>query len=332
MKTVIASMWFGSDYSDVIAAWALYKYLEKLGYEPVLLSKPLDLPGNGENLIARKFIGKHCTVLPILRNQDDYDNIVSEFDTFLSFGGRMWNYADTVDCGHYFYLDFVPDSKKKIAYGAGFAGKYTAPDDYWERARYYLSAFAGVSAASDADASVIKKKLGNKAAAVCGPEFLLKAEDYLSLVPGSVFGNNVLNADDSDTDNKKDFIAAMIRESDPLKTYILNETAAYAGVSVKEVGNVSVEEYIWYIANCKSVITDSYAAAVLALILNKPFAVLTSYLDLDNNRLIELLDEFGLSSVIVDKNIRYVGYKKILCEPPAPCQRINNYIKYISAK
>ncbi|MDR2650268.1 MAG: polysaccharide pyruvyl transferase family protein [Clostridiales bacterium] len=335
MKTAIASLWFDSDYGDIIGAWALFKYMEERGYEPVLLNKPPDLQNGGnESVIARKFFNKRCDVLPVSRDQYDYDKSVSKYDVFLSFGGRVWDYASMAACGHHFYFDFVSDAKKKIAYGAGFAGKYAAPGDYSDLAKYYLSAFAGISAAGPADAGILKEKFGIKADIVCRPEFLLKAEDYLSLADESavVSDGDIFGVDSSGTYIQREFIAAVIRESDPVKTQALKETAAYASIVVKEIGNVPIEDYIWYIANCESVITDSYAAAVLALILNKPIAALTSCLDSDSKRISELLGSFGLSSSLVDKDNRYEGYEKTLIKSSVPYKRINNYIKHISAK
>ena len=324
MKIAIASLWFNGDHSDVLGSWALCKYLDKSGHTPVLLNKPLDLcEENEDNSDVERFINRNCDVLPIIEGQEQCNEYLSEIDSFICNGSNVWNYPKTGSSGHYFYLDFVPEYKKKIAFAAGFSGKYSVTSEYKSFAQYCLSDFTGISANCTSDIEIIKKYFNIKANVVCDPMFLMQASDYREIVG---------EFNDHEEDFSEDTITAIIRENDSVKFALIAKTADYMDTTITYVGDTEIEEYIKYISSCSSLITDSYAAVILAIIFNKPFAVLTASSDADNKRLIELLNVFGLQSYLVDRDYRPKSYKEILGNPSIPYQRINPYIEYIVKK
>ena len=324
MKIAITSLWYCGDYSDTLGAWALCRYLDMMGHNPVLLNKPIDLwTDRNDNSNAMKFINRNCDVLPVFEDREDYNEFLSEINTFICSGRQIWNYPKTISSGHYFYLDFIPNSKKKIAFSTGFSGKYTMPSEYYSLTQYYINAFTELSVGSVADADILKRDFDVKASVVCDPMFLMSAADYMSLVS---------NYEENDYEDSENFIAVVINDKDMVKSEIIEETSEYLGINIKDASNAEIEDYLRIIAKSDSIITDSYTAAVIAIIFNKPFAILTSPSDADNNKLIDLLNTFGLQNLLLDNNNKPKNYKSILGKPSVPYQRINPYIEYLVKK
>ena len=134
---LLETLWFGLDYGSILTAYSLDQTVRQLGWDTILMNKPpklwtshYDDPDN----IAGRFIYKNCKVQKICRTNEDLDEAVRDADAVIVGSDVMWNYnvCSKQTKTHYF-LDYVPDDKKKLSYAASFGYKFVDP--YRERAK-----------------------------------------------------------------------------------------------------------------------------------------------------------------------------------------------------
>ena len=344
-RALLETLWFGLDYGSILTAFALYEAVGGLGWDVSLMNKSPDMwtenYGDPDG-IAGEFIYKYCNVEPAAADEEDLKNIVENKDAVIVGSDIIWNYKICGEqTGTHYYLDYVPDDKKKISYATSFGYSYSVPyGDEMIKCSKLLKGFDGVSVNNFYNLEVLQNRFGVEGETVIDPVFLCDKALY-EKAAGEALGQF--------EESESSFIFTYIKAGNPRKKqFILRgaEIFTKGGISpirsfvninvflesVEMFGmdvscSISVEDWLYYIINSRFVITDDYYGVCFALIFNKPFVfieslsfdglnnvkALLSSLDLEE-RIVYLEDDFRKKEYLFRLPVRYNKVNKLLDE------------------
>lgn len=226
--------------------------------------------------------------------------MIESTDIFMVGSDQMWNPAPSL-FRTYHLLDFAPYNKRKVSYGTSIGWKHI-PEEKEEIYRKYLSRFYRIGVREKSAEEEIIRIAGNlNIQTVLDPSFLMTREDLTE------FASKVSVPD---IEGKKYIFCYMLgmkntawihdaevfsgKENMPLfcaLTDAFNELYAPPSCCIP-LADIGLQEFVRCIMNSEYIITDSFHAAVLSIILNKKFAV---YRRFDNDtRLTDLLKAFHI--------------------------------------
>lgn len=274
--------WYGQNYGSVLTNYALHEYLQSLNYSVLMLEWPEHQKPTWpiSNSFARRFANKHYEI-SMRRTYDELPELNWFCDMFVVGSDQLWNYWSTKENGFYFFLDFVEDSKKKIAYATSFGHPtYGAPSYISKDAAFHMQRIDYVSVREKDGIDICRNTFGVNAVQNIDPVFLCSQERYLELIK------------ESKVKEDKKFIFAYILSPTEEKRKTILEVAEKTGLSVVLVldaqadfeknsavmnmpeslkTNLELEDWLYYVANSELVLTDSYHGLCFSIIFRKKF-------------------------------------------------------------
>lgn len=271
----LVGFWSANNYGSVLTNYALYKVVENFGYSVAMVEFPEEFRDMNVDCVSRQFAGRNfeTTFVPIKKQLTKYNKY---FDKFLVGSDQVWNPDYIKRYGMYMYLDFVQDSKTRVAYAASIGRTdLNISEESKELLKYYLNKFDAISL-REVDGVELYGKLGIPAEHVLDPVWLCPIEEYDFLVAQSE-----LNLDEK-------FIFSYVLDPSIEKINIIEHFENKFGMECINVGDLrrlsdplyerlntdffaSNEDWLYYIKNAEYIITDSHHGAVFAMIYNKPF-------------------------------------------------------------
>lgn len=282
----IVGLWYGINYGSILTYYALYCVVRSLGYDAVMLPKPntlWDEQFNKPDTIAQRFIWKHCNVFLPYSSQYAYCLANDNCRDFLVGSDVVWNYEI---CGResdmFFFLDWVENGHKKIAYAASLGSGVTGPDAYEQASSFYLKQFDAISIRETEAAERAREKIGrNDIRGVLDSVFLCPARHYEEVIKRVNMG-----------EIEPFVFAYILRHSYPEENLQLMEKIceyyhadSYICANPREydimhrvygdriLPILSVEEWIYYMRNAAFYFGDSYHGLCFSLIFHKPFLI-----------------------------------------------------------
>ena len=309
----IVGLWYGLNYGSVLTYFALYSLARDLGYDPVMLPKPnrlWDDRFNAPGSLGQKFIWNHCNVFLPFPSQEEYLYANDLCRDFLVGSDVVWNYDICgKDVDQFFFLDWVESGHRKIAFASSLGNGLDGPDAYVEKAKHYLGKFDSVSVREKRGAEIVRSETGrDDVAHVLDPVFVCDPAVYHQI------------ADSVDADRSPIVFGYLLRKSmAKQKLALLNRASEYYCAELKICGNPveldisrklygdsvlqpAIEEWIYYIKNCKIYIGDSYHGLCFALIFHRPFIIIYGKSDYgySGERFFSLLDQVGLRDRLLE--------------------------------
>ena len=322
-RAAIFGLWWSSNYGSLMTYYSLNRLTASFGYEVFMIDRPGFAPDNPLFFSdGRRFAKEHYQIFPAC-DFKDLKKLNDQADTFLMGSDQVWNFAI---CRHYrgaFYLNFVRDEKKKIAYGASFGHPgFFAPEEEIEKARKYLFRFDAISVREEDAVEIVNHTFGLKAERVLDPVF---AADPAIFAP-------ILIAAKGEK-KKGPFLAAYILDPDEKKREALQYLAEKLGLPMVimldgergfeenkkklalkgVVEHLQVEDWLYNIKNCQYFVTDSCHGASFAILFQKDFVCFGNE-GRGNSRMDSLAHVFGLKERFL-KNPLDVKKKKKLLKP-----------------
>ena len=207
--------WYGENYGSAITDYALWKILTDWDYSVLMLEWPEKV--KPEHPVAdtapRRFAKKYRWIsdtaprrfakkyyeISMRRTYDELPALNNYCDMFIVASDQLWNYWSTSENGGFFFLDFVEDSKKKIAYATSFGNKtYWAPRERKTENIFHMSRFDAISVREDTGVDVCKDIFGVESVCNADPVFLVEKEHW----------NRI--AEDSKLNIEEDYVLAYI--------------------------------------------------------------------------------------------------------------------------
>jgi GT2 family glycosyltransferase len=313
----VVTPWYAKGFGNALRTYALNTCLIQQGFQPILFHKPLDLGEGSAQTIdessAGRFIRAHCELLPALDSSDAYTAAVARCGTFVTGMGDIWDYEQVGESGHYFFLDFVPVKKPKIAFAVDCHTGGAVPYDYAKVAEGHLNSFSAISVAGREDQWIIQENYGVTSDIVADPLLLLSSEECEHLARHSELTHErFVYVDLQAFDERAENISKAIAES--VNGSLVTDEAK------------SPEDWVWLIKNSEFVVTDSQDTMLLAILLNRPFAGFASLYDRRDSSLVNLLETVGLSGRLFDVENLPEHYEQVFMKP-VYYNSVNAFIK-----
>lgn len=323
MKVAIMSFPGSPSHGASLQMYALYKTIQRMGHDPVILNYMPDklyqqYQGVGKktvksvitNNISRMLIPssakafrefeRNLKKIPeeVLTDPTKLAAVTADCDRIIVGSDQVWN-MDITYHDYSFFLDFCRDKSKKVAYAPSF-GNDTVYENEREKIAKLLSEFSFLSAREKKGCEVISELTGMEAPMVCDPTFLVRKEEwekiaekpdyhspyvlYYTVKPSPELYQKALQF-------AKEHHLKLIKIGGRLRDYFDPEKPAAFGVGPSE--------FLGLIGDAEYVFTNSFHGTALSIILQKNFYV--EYSSNTNVRLINLIETAHLRECVVNK-------------------------------
>lgn len=340
MKVAIMTWFHYLNYGTALQVTALSEKLREIGHEPeVIRYKPCgyyrSIPEYSIPTVVKRTISRICK----LHSADRPSAYASQekeklFSDFLSKQLQFSEKCDTATdlealnnkyqafiCGsdqiwsplcfdpHYF-LDFVKEPKKKIAYAPSF-GVTRIQDKYIkEKTKQLLSHFGSISVRETAGQKIVEELTGLSPELAVDPTLLFSGEEWETRF--------ALSQDPA----AKPYMLAYMLGNDPAHWDTLKEIAERHKLQLKIIpvlkpdinregcikAPLGPHEFLELFLNASYVCTDSFHGLVVSILFHKPFSVFSRFQKNDpqnqNSRINNLLDLLNLRNRLVDDHFR----------------------------
>lgn len=311
----LVGYWYASNYGSVITYYALSEAVKKLGFSTVLIDRPeKERDPEGEDVFSRNFLREHCAISESVK-KNELEKLSDLCDSFIIGSDQVWTKDAIKYFGYMFFLNFVADNKRKIAYAPSFGtAQFTVSPDDEEKVRYYLHRFDHVSIREDSGKKLLKNKFDIEAYQALDPVFLLTQEEYHRI------------ADESQAPIGKDekYILAYILDPDDDKEIALQNIAKALGLNVKIIldgrkgtfernkakfkifdkeilPDIDAADWVKYFQNADYVFTDSHHGLAMSIIFNKELICYANY-KRGYTRFVSLLSRVGMLERLVQNS------------------------------
>lgn len=219
------------------------------------------------------FFKEFVPATPLFRTQKELKRLCTEYDCFICGSDQIWNQNCTGFDSSYF-LDFVDDKRKCIAYAASTGGvPYTIHQE--QELQRTVPSFFAISMREQSGSLIVEKATGRTVPTVLDPTCLISRDDWEALLPknkktlrkpyifcyfiGSVPGMRQW--------------AKILRRKTGLELVVVNRSLRDIGLHAKVRYDAGPREWLELLKNASYVCTDSFHAMVFSLIFQKNFWV-----------------------------------------------------------
>lgn len=336
----IVTWYYSSNYGTCLQAYALYAYLNILGYEcyflnrkvtfKVIWNKLSSMIRNRCFLKSADSIGKHPVKMikvdsfvnaefvrsPRYFTRKQLKSIEKETHCFITGSDQIWNpfYLDL----HYLLAD-INDSSKKIAYASSI-GVSEIPNEMISVYEKYLTRFEYLSLREESGSRIIHSITKGTVETVLDPTFLLTSKEWMSFAAKATL-------EDTDCFTAPFILCYFVGDNSSYWEYV------YKIQKVSQIENIVViplekthydakgyiydfagpHEFVWLLNKAALVCTDSFHATALCINLEKDFVDFLRFTDTEassqNTRMYQILECFQLQDRLYDGRNEYVHRK-----------------------
>ena len=245
-----------------------------------------------------------------------------DYDVYLSGSDQVWNPTGFGRCNPIYYLDFVPEGKRRVSYGSSFAiGEI--PARYRREMKRYLTRFDRIAVRETEGARIVEELTGRRPPVVVDPTFLLTGDQWRRLagrssrVPGGSYVLFYRLGNLPYFDAFREEILTRTRLC-PLTVPIRPED----DVRDPALFGADPLDLVSLIAHAALVVTDSFHGAALSINLGTPFCALLRQ-DPNrkgnmNSRVLSLLTRLNLTDRLIAPGAP-PSYADLFT-PPAPSE------------
>lgn len=324
----IINFWWCDDHGAILTAFALQQFLKNEGYSSELIKCWRDYDEkNREGGISWLFEKQYMKSSPkIYRTYDDIFGLTNNIHFNEDYTGFITG-SDQVFRPEYvpdsWYLTFV-NGKGKIAVAASFGTDEFICDDEnrFERICESMKSFDHISIREDSGVKLCRDYFNVDAFHLLDPVFLVDRKEYDRIIYKS------------EIKMKKEFIFCYIRD--------LNKNIAEMIDNIKDQHHIeliwcsdtmSVEDFLYYVSNCKFMITDSYHGLCFSIIFNKDYLCIRNTMRgrarFDSLKIqLELSDENFIDENEQADNIALIDYFNINEKIRMLCEEGRAWLKY----
>lgn len=188
-----------------------------------------------------------------------------EYDVYISGSDQIWNPKLFVFDYSYF-LDFVPEGKKKISYASSF-GKAGFEESYKEKCGQLLSQYSHISVREKSGEAIVKELCGKDAFTAVDPTLLLTREEWMPLTENASEESKKFNGilcyimpGDKLVENAIESIAQQLHQKTglPIMRLGIKEHKVFSYKKGETDIKAGPAEYLAYFAGAQYVVTNSF--------------------------------------------------------------------------
>lgn len=312
-NVAILNLWHTHNYGAILTAWALQTVLLKMGYNPTLVKNDYWCGKSNWRDVFSDFESE-LYAIDDLKDSNDLKRLNLYHDNFIVGSDQVWRYLYTWRDYKNYFLSFVNQNKRKIAYAASFGIKeHEGPLGVQQEISNYLKSFCAISVREKSGVDICRDTFSVQAQAVFDPVFLLKTEDWNYLLQKST------------VDISKTCLTYFLYEDAVIKKSIerILHEEKLSRSSIK-ICDTTVYDFLKSIKTAKKIMTDSFHGICFAIIFQKDF-ICVNYKNQTRGeeRLLSLLSDLGLLDRMF-YNLEEVDWAKI---PPIDYDKVNLIIK-----
>lgn len=248
--------------------------------------------------IFKKFIKKHLHLTDkIYESEEELEKDIPEADIYCTGSDQVWNVGWNEKIDYPFFLKFVPEEKKCIAYSASF-GKSTLEEWEKEETKTLLQRYSYIAMREKSGVKILKDLNIDNAIHVLDPTLLLNKNDWKSLISNKYENRKYVFMYNINHNKKLDEYAIKFAKSKnlPLIYVSYNYHDCFKKGHLK--CNAKVEEFLSLIANAEYVLTDSFHCTAYSINFNKQ--LLVAYPEKFSTRLASIVELTGLTNRVID--------------------------------
>lgn len=278
--------WFAANYGSVLTYYSLGKLIEAHGMLPILIRVPNFNSTQWEPITEKNiaFMEKYFFVSKTRQFAQLHEcNIFC--DAFVVGSDQLWvqNYCKML--GYTFFLDFVDEKHKKLAYATSMGhAEYKATQEEKNIVSMLLARFDGISVREDSGVDICRKEFGVEAERRLDPVFLCDVQHYDNLAKEASFKATSISLMSEPfifcymldlTDEKRDGLHRLEEKLGMKSIVVLDlkkqESDRHIWEGENIFSDVGVEEFVYLIKNSAYVYTDSHHGVCFSMIYHKPF-------------------------------------------------------------
>lgn len=251
-----------------------------------------------------EFIEKNINRSEILLSENDLLKHFNEsnYDAVIVGSDQVWRVEYSPNINN-FFLNFVDDTTKKIAYAGSFGiDEWQFSSEKTAQIKKWLEKFDAISVREDSAVTLFKKHLGLDVKHVLDPTLLLSKNDYEQLIEIKPKFNNKIFTYMLDNSDQKISIITKISDKLGLETFKKQPEKIYKTEffvkNEEEYVYPKIEDWLSSFRDSSFIITDSFHGTVFSIIFNKPFIAIANS-ERGSARFTSLLRKFNLESRLI---------------------------------
>lgn len=328
MKVRLMTFHTPKNYGAILQAYSLYSYIKSINDDTLVIdyNTPhlrkrypiLKKPQNVKSLIryllllptysAKKrkhekfntFINNNIGLTGRYESTEELYENPPQADIYFTGSDQIFNPTRIKDERQAYYLDFVPNGKRRCSYAGSF-GVSIIPDDKKDEIQGYLKKFDNISVRESKGAKLVKDITGIDVTEVFDPIFLYDKDFWLKIakaykkeLKNYIFYYRLMGG------NISDEIAQKISKEKGLPLIVITD-GIMKGKADKVLYDVGPEEFLSLMNNADYIVTDSFHGVAFSVILEKQFfavEIMPEKMERQNT----LLSKIHLLSRIINKN------------------------------
>ena len=301
--------WSYPNYGSELTYYALYEVLKKKGCSVCMFSWPRnsEWPPYDKPQLFLHNPYKEYEIAPIPQTREGLFALGEKCSTYILGSDQLLNNNLYRWFNRFAQLDWVPDSKQKVAYSASFGTDYIWGEqhDHAELA-HFLQKFDAFSVREKSGQRLLHDIYGVESTVVLDPVFMVDHDVLDALADKGkerVPAYNYLFAYILDPNKEKEKAVLDCSKKLNLKAFSVSDAAPDAhkigtGWDIETQYGVKLEEWIACIRSAQFMITDSFHGMCIAILFQKPFVAIANAAR-GNTRFHEILGKLGLSERVV---------------------------------
>lgn len=255
------------------------------------------LSGRLKALSRKKaFDSFHTKYIPtdsiLYTSNDELKAQIPDADAFICGSDQIWNSFFQNGKDPAFYLNFVPEDKKKISYAASFAID-ELEESVKKLVKENVERLYAIGVRETSGVRILNELGINNAVQVLDPVFLLDKEHWEEFV--HPINENFTFVYDFDSNPLIKEMALSLKKEKGWKIYTVNQNIAYAD---KNFWLEGPEQFLSLVYQSQYNITNSFHAVAFSLLFEKQMAVVNRG-EAINTRMRDLLSLFGLQKGLI---------------------------------
>lgn len=219
-----------------------------------------------------KFVSKTVPHTDKIYDNKTVGQTVDIYDAFITGSDQVWN-----GCEHTYYLDFVPQNKKKISFAPSVA-KTELSSIEKSALKKSLATFDAISVREEESVKLLENLTDKPISLVADPTLLLNADEWEEVIEErKIDGDYIFCYFLGDNINSKKIVKKFASQKG-LKTIFIQLNHRLSSIlddkfSDEILYDVSPEQFLYLIKNAKYVFTDSFHAMVFSFLFKKQFYI-----------------------------------------------------------
>ncbi len=312
MKAGILTFHSVTNIGAVLQAYALNETITQMGFDAKVINyRPAYIFGKRTPVGRRPYY-----IWNNFKRQTNYKHFYSHFlpitdrvyyepkdlqsnppnmDVYICGSDQVWNLKilkERFDPGY--FLDFVSNNKKRIAYAPSFGDTTEIPISLREKVIDALNNFDALSVREESGRFLLKDLLNKEVPVVLDPCFLIRDYSQAAVMPQKAPDQYIAVYY---LDQSKGFRELVRRCREKLNLPVVNISPAH--LREADINHIDLGPHQWlgWMKNASFVCTNSFHGTVFSLIFRKNFLAFSHQLRPKlNTRIVDLLSKIGLSS------------------------------------